>query len=73
MEKKSSNKSLRKADGVKNDEFYTRYDDVQAELNFYKDQLKESFSAKKVILPSSHTFFCHEIKLRQTNLIQFSS
>jgi len=41
MEKKSSNKSLRKADGVKNDEFYTRYDDVQAELNFYKDQLKD--------------------------------
>ncbi len=40
MANKSSNKSLRKADGVKNDEFYTRYDDVQAELNFYKDQLK---------------------------------
>lgn len=36
-----SNKSLRKADGVKNDEFYTRYDDIQAELNFYKDQLKD--------------------------------
>jgi len=41
MAKKSSNKSLRKADGVKNDEFYTRYDDIQAELNFYKDQLKD--------------------------------
>jgi len=40
MVNKSSNKSLRKADGVKNDEFYTRYDDIQAELNFYKAQLK---------------------------------
>ena len=38
---KSSNKSLRKADGVKNDEFYTHFDDIQAELNFYRDQLKD--------------------------------
>lgn len=41
MENKSSNKSLRKADGVKNDEFYTHFDDIQTELNFYKDQLKD--------------------------------
>ncbi len=41
MKNKSSNKSLRKADAVKNDEFYTRFDDIQAELNFYKDQLKD--------------------------------
>jgi hypothetical protein len=40
MANKSSNKSLRKADAVKNDEFYTRFDDIQAELNFYKDQLR---------------------------------
>ena len=41
MKKTWSNKSLRKADAVKNDEFYTRYDDIQAELNYYKDQLKD--------------------------------
>mgnify|MGYP001616113665 FL=1 len=41
MVNKSSNKSLRKADGVKNDEFYTHFDDIQAELNFYRDQLKD--------------------------------
>ncbi len=40
MAKKSSNTSLGKAKDVKNDEFYTRFDDIQAELNFYKDQLK---------------------------------
>jgi len=40
MAKSSSNKSLGKAKDAKNDEFYTRYDDIQAELNFYKDQLK---------------------------------
>src|SRR3990167_9386210 len=41
MVTKSSNKSLRKADSVKNDEFYTHFDDIQTELNFYKDQLKD--------------------------------
>ena len=41
MANKSSNKSLRKADGAKNDEFYTRFDDIQAELNSYKKQLKD--------------------------------
>lgn len=41
MANKSSNKSLGKAKVVKNDEFYTRFDDIQAELNFYKDQLKD--------------------------------
>lgn len=40
MKKSSSNKSLHKAKDTKNDEFYTRFDDIQAELNFYKDQLK---------------------------------
>lgn len=41
MEKRSSNKSLQNAKDAKNDEFYTRFDDIQAELNFYKDQLKD--------------------------------
>ncbi len=41
MANQSSNKSLRKADAVKNDEFYTYFDDIQSELNFYKDQLKD--------------------------------
>lgn len=40
MANKSSNKSLQRAKDTKNDEFYTRYDDIQTELNFYKDQLK---------------------------------
>ena len=40
MKNKSSNKSMQKAKDVKNDEFYTLYDDIQAELNYYKDQLK---------------------------------
>jgi len=38
---KSSNRSLQKAKNTKNDEFYTCFDDIQAELNHYKDQLKD--------------------------------
>src|SRR3989344_1875779 len=41
MANKSLNKSFQRAKDVKNDEFYTRFDDIQAELNFYKDQLKD--------------------------------
>jgi len=41
MKNKSSNRSLQRAKDTKNDEFYTRFDDIQAELNFYKDQLKD--------------------------------
>jgi len=41
MANKSANTSLGKARDIKNDEFYTRFDDIQAELNFYKDQLKD--------------------------------
>lgn len=35
-----SNKHLRKANGVKNDEFYTQLSDIENELKFYKKQLK---------------------------------
>ena len=41
MATKSSNISLHKAKDIKNDEFYTHFDDIQTELNFYKDQLKD--------------------------------
>lgn len=35
-----ANQNLQSAKIAKNDEFYTRFDDVQRELNYYKDQLK---------------------------------
>jgi len=40
MEKKSSNKSLRKASTAKNDEFYTQLSDIEKELKHYKDQFR---------------------------------
>jgi hypothetical protein len=36
-----ANKSLGAAKEAKNDEFYTRFDDVQKELNYYKNQFKD--------------------------------
>ena len=41
------NKNLTKAKKVKNDEFYTRLDDISNELNFYRD---ENLLENKIIL-----------------------
>src|SRR3989344_6379031 len=41
MEKKSSNKNLHKAGVVKNDEFYTRLEDIENELKNYKSQFRD--------------------------------
>lgn len=35
-----ANTNLQSAKAAKNDEFYTKFDDVQRELNYYKDQFK---------------------------------
>ena len=37
----TKNGNLNKAKEAKNDEFYTQYDDIQAELNHYKDKFKD--------------------------------
>ncbi|MBP9772470.1 MAG: adenine-specific methyltransferase EcoRI family protein [Candidatus Pacebacteria bacterium] len=39
-EKKSSNSNLRKANKVKNDEFYTQLFDIENELKYYKNQFR---------------------------------
>lgn len=36
-----ANQNLQSAKFARNDEFYTRFDDVQKELNYYKDQFKD--------------------------------
>lgn len=36
-----ANTNLQSAKAAKNDEFYTKFDDVQRELNYYKDQFKD--------------------------------
>lgn len=40
MKNKSTNKNLRKANAVKNDEFYTQISDIERELKYYKNQFR---------------------------------
>jgi len=40
MEKKSSNRNLRNANKVKQDEFYTQLTDIESEIKHYKDQFR---------------------------------
>ncbi len=47
----ASNKDLRKADGSKNDEFYTQYTDIEKEINAYLDFDSNAFLNKTVLLP----------------------
>lgn len=41
MVKKSSNKNLRNANNLKQDEFYTQLNDIANELKHYRSQLKD--------------------------------
>ncbi len=45
----ANNANLRSADAAKNDEFYTRYEDIQAELNHYEKHFDNyPFLTKKI-------------------------
>ena len=46
-----NNSTLRKADAAKNDEFYTQYNDIQAELNCYVAYNPDVFKDKTILLP----------------------
>ncbi|MEI7615637.1 MAG: adenine-specific methyltransferase EcoRI family protein [Actinomycetota bacterium] len=61
MEKKSSNKSLRKANKDKNDEFYTQLADIENELKHYKDQFRG-----KVV-------FCNCDDPKESNFVKYFS
>ena len=41
--KKVNNKNLLDAKKAKNDEFYTRYEDIEKEISHYKDNLKDKW------------------------------
>jgi len=46
-----SNQNLARAKAVKNDEFYTQYADIQAEINAYLEYNPDVFRGKTVLLP----------------------
>lgn len=47
----AKNASLRKADKVENDEFYTQYEDIQREINAYLEYNPDVFKGKTILLP----------------------
>lgn len=47
----AGNKSLGDAKAAKNDEFYTRYEDIEAEMNAYYEYDNDVFRGKTVLLP----------------------
>lgn len=61
MEKKSSNKNLRKASVEKKDEFYTQLADIENELKHYKDQFRG-----KVV-------FCNCDDPKESNFVKYFS
>lgn len=61
MEKKSSNKNLRKANASKMDEFYTQFTDIENELKHYKNQFR-----KKVV-------FCNCDDPKESNFVKYFS
>ncbi|VEU75232.1 Uncharacterised protein [Mycoplasmopsis maculosa] len=58
---KKKNKNLIDAKKNKNDEFYTRYEDVANELKWYKEQLKD----KPLLFPCDYNFYTEFTKEEQ--------
>lgn len=50
-DKKSNNRNLTKAKNKKNDEFYTRYFDIEREINAYLEYNPNVFRGKTILLP----------------------
>lgn len=61
MTRNYSNKDLRKANLEKNDEFYTQLSDIENELKYYKDQLKNK------------TIFCNCDDPKESNFVKYFS
>lgn len=53
----AGNSSLRKADGAKNDEFYTQLSDIENELRHYKEQFKDKIILCNCDDPYESNFF----------------
>ena len=47
----ATSKSMQKSKTVKNDEFYTQYEDVEREVNSYLDFNVDTFKNKVIMYP----------------------
>ena len=50
MPKQKTNKHLHEAKKKKNDEFYTRYADIEKEISHYRDQLEGKWVYTRILI-----------------------
>ena len=67
----AGNKGLRKADGAKNDEFYTQFSDIQTEINAYIDYNPNVFKDKTILLPCDDPEWSNFTKFFAQNFERF--
>lgn len=65
------NTDLRKANGAKNDEFYTQYEDIQKEVNAYLEYNPDVFKGKTVLLPCDDPEWSNFTKFFAQNFERF--
>ncbi len=65
------NKDLRKANGSKNDEFYTQYIDIQKEVNAYLEYNPNVFKDKIILLPCDDPEWSNFTKFFAQNFERF--
>ena len=67
----SGNSTLSDAKNKKNDEFYTRYTDVEAEINAYYEYNNDVFRDKVVLLPADDPEWSNSTKYFAANFTRF--
>lgn len=61
----AKNENLHKAKDAKKDEFYTAYEDIQAEVNHYEDKFKGREPAAPLVAPHIFSSAGHILKNRR--------
>lgn len=67
----ASNHNLIHARAVKKDEFYTRYEDIEAEINAYFEYDKDVFRGKTILCPCDDHEWSNFTKFFATNFERF--
>ena len=67
----AGNSSLGAAKQAKNDEFYTRYEDIEAEMNAYVEYNPDVFRGKTILLPCDDPEWSNFTKYFAANFTRF--
>lgn len=67
----STKSNLDRARAVKNDEFYTRYEDIEKEINAYYEYDKSVFRGKIILCPCDDHEWSNFVKFFATNFTRF--